>query len=446
MTRLHRAIIFYSFMVLFLMVAPLLLLYTAGYRYNVTNGKIARVGVLMLKSEPKNADIAIDGHAIKEKTPALIELAADEYDVLITKPGYHPWSKIVAVKSKQTTFAEDIVLWKDELPRRLFALDARATQLSPSGIYAMALDPLLGLVLYNFQTETLTPVTNLDATELLDITFSPDEAHALISYKTKNNHTEFLVITTARGELVDTKFLNQFGFTHLSWAKTAGTLYGVRRNVVFSANVFTKRIDSLAQGNDPFLLQGTTVWSITPGEQVFLSKSAAGSSTAPEPIVELPQGTYEILPAPEPYLLLHERAKKIIRLLDLRNPTEIIFELPATHATYNLNNQNELEILAWNDFELWRANAGTNEQELIRRQRAPILLAAWYNNGTHIIIASNGTIEVVERHTDDERITTTIAFLEHALIRNFAISPRGDTLLFIATDGTENGLYSLELQ
>ena len=57
MTKRVRTLIFWLFTVLFLITAPLVVMYTFGFRYNAATRQIVRTGVLSITTIPRNADM-----------------------------------------------------------------------------------------------------------------------------------------------------------------------------------------------------------------------------------------------------------------------------------------------------------------------------------------------------------------------------------------------------
>ncbi len=116
-----------GFIVLFLITAPLVVLYTAGYRWNAKKMRPEKVGIIFLRSRPADADIYLDGRIRKETTPArLRDLLPTSYQVKVSKEGYTSWAKILPVESARTTFAEGIILWKNAEPELVSAPPSRA--------------------------------------------------------------------------------------------------------------------------------------------------------------------------------------------------------------------------------------------------------------------------------------------------------------------------------
>lgn len=118
--RYWRPMVFFLFAAGFLVSAPIVVLYTAGYRYHFGSGKIVQTGLMSVSSIPRGADIVMDGVLMSEKTPAAIDnIIPGMHEVRIEKNGYTTWQKTLDVYSKQTTFAREVVLFLDAESERL---------------------------------------------------------------------------------------------------------------------------------------------------------------------------------------------------------------------------------------------------------------------------------------------------------------------------------------
>ena len=120
MTKKTRTILFLICLFLFLLIAPLAILYSQGYRIDFNppaDGKIiTQTGGFFLKAAPKQVEIYFDGK-LKKKTDfffgsALIEnLLPKEYKIEVKKQEYHSWEKTLGLKEKEVTEAKNIVLF-----------------------------------------------------------------------------------------------------------------------------------------------------------------------------------------------------------------------------------------------------------------------------------------------------------------------------------------------
>lgn len=117
MTPQHRALIYWLFVVIFAVCAPLMVFYTMGYRYNWQRQKVEKVGVMIIDTEPTDADVMLNGQKITTGRPArLADLKPNYYQVRAEKSGYYSWQKSLEVKSQDSVLLYDIVLFKEQTP------------------------------------------------------------------------------------------------------------------------------------------------------------------------------------------------------------------------------------------------------------------------------------------------------------------------------------------
>ena len=120
MTLRNRRMLYSIFIIIFLIVTPLIILYTSGYRYNFEKNKIQKTGILIIKSKPEKAAIFLNEKEQSKRTPAgIINLLPDDYNVKVRKEGFYPWQKTLTVQSQLTTFAENILLFEKNDPEKI---------------------------------------------------------------------------------------------------------------------------------------------------------------------------------------------------------------------------------------------------------------------------------------------------------------------------------------
>lgn len=120
MNKNFRGTLFFICFTLFLIIAPIIILSSQGYRIdlNLSEGKIkiTQTGGLFLKVLPRQAEIFLDSK-LKETTDfffnsVLIEnLIPKKYKVLVKKQGYHSWQKELEIKEKEVTAIDNIFLF-----------------------------------------------------------------------------------------------------------------------------------------------------------------------------------------------------------------------------------------------------------------------------------------------------------------------------------------------
>src|SRR3989338_8433381 len=112
-------LVFLAFIALFLVSAPLVVLYTAGYRWQLSQG-VTRTGTLFVASVPDGAQIILNDVAEDERTPAVIKtLLPGEYRVRLEREEHLPWEKRLMVYENTTTFIDRVLLFADRAPELL---------------------------------------------------------------------------------------------------------------------------------------------------------------------------------------------------------------------------------------------------------------------------------------------------------------------------------------
>lgn len=123
MDRLTRYLFIVLGFVIFLVLAPLIVLYISGTRFNLNSHETTATGLLVAKSEPTGADVFLDDEK-KDSTPATIRfLDRGDYTVKITKQGYLPWTKKLPVETSKVTYTYEGVdavnLLREPIPQTL---------------------------------------------------------------------------------------------------------------------------------------------------------------------------------------------------------------------------------------------------------------------------------------------------------------------------------------
>lgn len=119
MTKRTRTILFFTCIFLFLIVAPLVVLYSQGYRFDFSppaGGKIfVQTGAFYFKVLPNSAEIYLDGK-LKKKTDFFFgtvfikNLLPKKYTIEIKKDSYLSWSKTIELKENEVQEFKDIAL------------------------------------------------------------------------------------------------------------------------------------------------------------------------------------------------------------------------------------------------------------------------------------------------------------------------------------------------
>lgn len=428
----HRQILPWLYVITFLAVAPVLIFYTAGYRYNSKKGQIERNGTLIVDTFPTGAHVWIDGADTGEKTPITFQnIVPGWHHVRIFRDGRYVWQKTLEIRSEQVTFANQIWLWQQTEPTLVLSAPVRAISTDPLRSHAALLEQRASstelLIWAPGSPPTLKKtVPNVPAETPISLRWNDDGSAILIG----GLHASDAAWSTEAGADVPVDQLPS-GFYHWS----GNQLIGIHENTLYEQDL--KRHAFTRQVLDPNVLSvdnGLSVRLSTSTNQVVLEDHSFLSR-----IFALPNGHWQIGDVHKPQVLLTDGA----RWLDI-----------------NLNQSNPFANQIDGDFPRWLPNAAVpralfvNLQKevwswtqgdrpiLLWRQSDPVVQAVWHRSGSTVFIAT--PTQIVAQDLDDRngRVVTPLATFDH--IYDAAII--GRVLYVAATRGGQEGVWQLVIE
>ncbi|MCX6760724.1 MAG: hypothetical protein NTZ84_01275 [Candidatus Nealsonbacteria bacterium] len=216
MTKKSRTILFLICVFLFLLICPLTVLYSQGYRisfdYQQGGIKISKTGGFFVKAYPKQVDVLIEEvgsskKTIKEKTDfffgsLLVEnLFPKKYKVEIKKEGYLPWQKVLEVKEKEVTGIKNIILFPENKEFTVFAQDLKNFWFFPDHkkiIFQEEGENSWSLKSYDLNNNVKSHlIDNVDIStkksELIGLEISPDSREINLEVAVSKNITYFKI-------------------------------------------------------------------------------------------------------------------------------------------------------------------------------------------------------------------------------------------------------------
>ena len=115
MTKRTRTILFLVLGAIFFSLAPLIILYSQGYRFSWNEKQFSKVGAFYLSIIPTRAEVLVNEKSIGKTARVLgttltKDLSPGVYSVRVQKQGYHSWEKRLEIFPKQVTEAKHITL------------------------------------------------------------------------------------------------------------------------------------------------------------------------------------------------------------------------------------------------------------------------------------------------------------------------------------------------
>jgi hypothetical protein len=189
----------------FFIISPLLILYTAGYRYSFAGGNFLATGVISIDAEPDDTTVSIDGIRLAQSLPVRKTNLVPEknYHIRLERDGYHSWEKDIYVRSNQTAYVKDVELFRNESPTLVdIGYEPTSVSVSPFGQYALseiynAQSGRTDVVLIDAYAQATTTIHSLSQSDAIVMSWSPFAQYAFIAH-TSATSTDLVLIDPAQ--------------------------------------------------------------------------------------------------------------------------------------------------------------------------------------------------------------------------------------------------------
>ena len=394
MTLRGRRVLYITLIVTFLIIAPITILYTAGYSYNFKKMALEKTGIIFVSTVPAKTDVYISNQLMAKTTPAIIKnLLPDNYEVRISAAGYLDWNKRLDVQSQLTTFVSRQTLLKDQLPVLLAGGKIKTLSISPDSSALAFLE--------EGEKESLkvadlagNKINVLFETKLagLNISWSPDSNWALI-YKDNRALGIF-----DKSNLWTAANLSSLPAGKYFWSvKNKNILYVISGGSLFSFNLKIpqlKKITTLPRANK-YLILNDRLWFLSGKDLKFWDFERSGAF---ETIASADFSNAEFISPGARFFGVTNGFKGLVidatqkKVLSDTAQIDGIVDFPAGNS-----------LIVSNDFEIWLVDKNSGGKELVTRQATPILNALWHQSGQYIIFATQNNIGAIELDSREPR-------------------------------------------
>jgi len=449
MRKKSRKLLIVLLFAIFVVSAPAVILFTMGYRYNWKKHKPEKTGILSVSSRPSGALVAIEGKVTGRTTPSSFSrLLPEDYALQLAKDGYLPWKKTLSIRSGETTFAKNITLFRDTLPRSVMDGDVLRASFAPAAdrvALLVAGEEWTELRVVDLASEEQVLLSRFesDAFKDMSIEWSPDGAYVLL---TGEHGTDGFIATafdaTGEQEARPLQDILPKPAWSMHWSGNGDQLIAGTR-----AGLYVFRLNDQ---NEPVVLSPFAVDGLVIGEDTALLRQTTGSviieygpvSTPADrrEAVQLPAGDYRFRSVRYPYAVLSD-AKGGLWYADIQDGgygrigtgDDVVWD----------RSSSAVRALVCNDFEVALFHFATSERELLTRLGAPIGGCDWSPNADFILYSSNGTVSAIELDARGER--NDVRLVDFARIGGFRVAPATGTLWFTGEVGNRRGLFQRPL-
>lgn len=406
MSKKIRDYIFIVFTILFIAGTIIISLYASGLQINFSwplsfNRLLIKTGMIAIKTDPKGATIylndqpqtnfSVNPWKIKYlTTPTKVKnVLPGDYDLSLKLPGYLPLTKRITVYSGQTTFVENINLFRSDQPRFI-------TATSSIDAWLQSNDRLLA----NSNLVSPADNNNVNYRQLLG-------AGASNWYNDKDQNRLY--------------YQNGNSLNYFSLNSRASTLIMNGENY----------LDYEPRGDNLFLV------TIKNGQTVLQKYSLKTKKIEQE--LRLPTvGHYAFIREDRVWLTLYDDQNKTLYLI---NPSNIVSGGQTISGVVSWQWLDDQTLFYNNDWEIYLFDLQKNNNSLLTRVGEKIIKIIWNENKNYLIFSTANSLSAY-----DPKIGLITKILTVNSVASPVLDNPNDTLYFWAKIGQQEGVYSLLLQ
>lgn len=415
--------------ILFFIISPAIILYTAGYRYDFNTHQVKQTGVLSVDVEPQDAVVTLNGIRIEKQIPIrLTNRAPGTYTLKIERGGYKTWERDIVIESNNTTYIKGIILIKDALPIKI--LESTENIISVHGYN----DTLLLLKKINefYELHAFNVVTNADTlvyrtphTEIPTVEASLYTGLAYSRVKGLQQDTLYLISLTNPENTVISS-LNPTDILTWNPTNTSEPLYKQQGKTisVLSLSRTARNINTVS----------STVWYRNDQGEIWEASGGTVSNTRTGKTYSFPDKVDSIVHINNSRIIVTHADKTMIAKLT-NGMIDSIQTINGTNTHYNRRTQ---EWLVWSEWELSSIypDGGVS---LLNRSGEKIKEITLLDTNGVILLA---TEKELSAFNPGYYVRHTLTSLNNYSFISTNITKR--SLYFFGTFAGREGLYSLE--
>ncbi len=446
-----RRILYFSFIFAFILITPILILYSLGYNLN-SGFKLQKSGILIIETEPKGATVIFGDKKIDNfwskiftknqnnlQTPAKLKnIQAGEYEVSLTLKGYWPWTKKLIIKAGETTFANKIFLFRNNLPTFIDTLPNEDISFSANKKY---------LVDISSSSAQLIKVDNdKNETSSVKIATSSNIGNNIIRWSGDQKKVIYgfsLFFIDDWTKYIDLSKLLGGDFSKYSWGDDSSILYTDNKKI-FSFDIYNNSNQEILEleNTTTMLAKNNLIFAVQKSETESNLLAWNKNDKQSKVLLKLPYSHYELLDNENKYVDLYDSINNILYIVD---PSSDLRPLKETiHSCNKFQWVSNSKILYTSGFEIWLADLDTSENKLLTRLSDRITNMAWHPSENYIIFSTEKNIYILELDTREKNTITKIA--DFSFVKDMLLDKNGEKLYIIDSKNNENNLYKMFIQ
>lgn len=442
MHKRWRTLVFFLFVGAFFVIAPAIVLRTAGLVFIWPRLEFVRTAALEVQSEPSGAEIILEGKRTGKQTPATIKrLRPGTILVELRLEDAHAWNASVELKAGETQFIPTARLWSNADPVLMLPGDFSRLAVSPDGAHAAFVSetdawseiwivhdrqaPTLLYRLPSSRATTLSLTWSTDAEWLAFENTTPEPMRLLLRADGKQSHD--VLETFPRAE----NFWWDPNAGHVGYLREPTRLVAMDPDVPLRATSVLNRPVRLGVLRD-------RDWIVLLPERNALILAAYDADTSRRDLQTLPTDAYELIASGSDLLRLRSD-RRLVRVLEDRR----IEITEVEQETIQPPPRSELPLLLSDAFSIQSLDLQTGSRETWTRVSRPITQTLWHPSGDVALVCDAQGLVVLERDVKHGRVSTPI--LQDQTIRGLWLDSRGGNVYLLGTINGRTGVFTKKL-
>ncbi|MBA3046754.1 PEGA domain-containing protein [Patescibacteria group bacterium] len=448
-----RRFLYILFITAFFIITPMVIFYAAGYKFDSGGISFQKTGSFILDSEPQGANIFINGKPQQNffkkifaneesytKTPAKIKgLLPEEYDLRIELEGYWPWQKKLSIRPGTSTYAEDVYLFRNNLPVSILSGEIKNLKLSPDkNKIAALLEGRLVIISVDDEEQIIFPIAEIGG-DAENFSWAPSGKKIIIGksvFKIDN-------LISGQEKIYEFENLNE----NMRWdAESDDKIYYSDKNSINMLALSTKSSKKIIENQNfiDYLIKGDYIYLVAGNKDLINLNIFKIDSGQMARSISMPGSPdYSFINPQNDLLNIYDKNHQILYFIDPLSYLQSPLVETISNVKYALwVDKNKL--LYANDFEIWLFDMASGKKTLLTRISKAITSVIWHPSNNYVIYSTDESINIIEL---DERGKYNITeILKLNKISYPHLNQKGSALYFYAVIGNQAGLYKLVIQ
>ncbi|MBI4050367.1 MAG: PEGA domain-containing protein [Candidatus Doudnabacteria bacterium] len=430
MTLKSRIVLIVCGLVIFLILAPTAVFLARGYTFDFENKRLVKTGALVVKTEPKGAEVFLNGKSLGKTNLTRRFVRPGEYHLEISATGFEAWRKKITVHEQLVAYAPSdkskIYLFSQNKTQTPLATNTLDFITKDSDIFLLKPDKILrtsntGSGMQEIFATSTTAFQNLTITDFA--ANSLRQSHLLLGF---SENSWFINSNSAA--------LLPPGYTNPKLKRDSDNIYALNAQnqlteLDHSGNPKILR-DKVQNFNAEYGLYYISLATSTPQFLQMVSEKEDKVLLDNMPLFS--QSQIIVSPDRQIFLLLDTDLYQVAdKLVKINGNVKFAF----------WDEQGKC-LLYGNDHEVWIFDPLGSERNVLVTRSAENLRQAVFNIETgYLFVATSNNIKAIEFDKSGQPNVYTMIETENPITK-FAVNPEADSLIYLAAQN----LYSLKIR